>query len=245
MAFRGPQEQAQNSMFFSPNNGNPNGAHNMKPLEVRRPEDAGSSQDELFAMLRSARNPGNIMSHEMAARIGNRSASQDVPPRFTAPTVDSEGRVTNSGTNHFRLPTFEGFGPRTWLNQTADPMARLAAMFGGRLPFLDGSDAPPAAGVGMPRFPVTQQPSGGNINLPQDQVPIQGSYLPPTPVPQPAQPPSIQPVPNRPTFRGIGGGGGIEPGIDGMRAGERGLRDGDRFGGRVSDMIFRNGVPRL
>lgn len=158
--YRGPQEDIQNRLAIEPNNGNPRGANNMP---------ANDPYGYLPGDPRNAR-------------------GQSQNPRYTAPTVDASGRVTNSNLQNFALPTFN-YRELMGLQPGFNPMDYLRNLFQGPTSMITPGERPDsrlqqirdlAIGIGRGGAPSQDDPrlkpavmppqSDGNLSKPAQET---------------------------------------------------------------------------
>lgn len=154
-----------------PNTGAPT-APVLPPGEDRMVGHFGESYEDLLRR----RGAQDFSNRDMArAEIANNPNLG--PRRYTAPTVNANGEVTNSGLQNFDLPYHHGVGGPNGarMGQPFDPMERLRQMFG-------NANLTPTGGAGF----TPQQ------GLPNQVTPGGGPITKPGQPAQPAPPMSLQ-----------------------------------------------------
>lgn len=124
MAYRGPQEEVQRMAVEGPNKGNPGGAYNMASPNY-------NNGQVPYQLNQATTGPSYAQRRDMAASQLQQNPAYP-PTRYTPPTVNSDGTVTNSGLQNFDLPFHHGTGGTYTggMQGTFDPRAYLANLFG-------------------------------------------------------------------------------------------------------------------
>lgn len=147
--YRGPQEQVQAGADY-PNTGNPGGAYNMDFNRLQSSAVPGNGS-KTPVPTKPTFNPAVRNTTPMGS--GLQAGAYRPNPRYTPPTVDAQGNVTNSGLQNFDLPFHNGTGGPggSSMGGMMDPMAFLRQLFGP-----NGVGQPLHAGFTPSGFPQNQ-----------------------------------------------------------------------------------------